>query len=188
MIIFFGMIVGAAVGAAIGSTRNNVGGGLFLGGLLGPIGWILVLFLDNRPKCPACKAPLNVGAIRCFHCGLDRSPAKPGVAQMNSRAQVGTTYASSASLEEKKCPFCAEPIKREAIKCRFCGSDLRENMKQAADSKSLEVQDSNAPKRVGTEVHFKCLTCGQPIAIEAESAGLECRCPECGEHIIVPSV
>ena len=39
-------------------------------------------------------------------------------------ACFGDSHTTWARTVEKKCPYCAEYIKAEAIKCKHCGSDL----------------------------------------------------------------
>ncbi|MGV0999042.1 MAG: zinc ribbon domain-containing protein [Fluviibacter sp.] len=41
-------------------------------------------------------------------------------------ACFGDQHTSWSRPAEKKCPYCAEYIKSEAIKCKHCGSDLTE--------------------------------------------------------------
>jgi DNA-directed RNA polymerase subunit RPC12/RpoP len=57
-----------------------------------------------------------------------------------------------------------------------------------APSPVVEPQNATPPRRVGTEVHFECHKCRQPIETNADAAGQEFYCPECGEKLVVPPV
>lgn len=70
-------VVGAIGGALIGRHKKTVKRDVLLGAALGPIGWVISVFLP-APKpavvCPACKRVVGAADLHCRFCGAEISP------------------------------------------------------------------------------------------------------------------
>ena len=78
-----GAIIATLVGRFIGQQRGRAYDGSILGFCLGPLGWIIVLLMeDKRSKCPHCASPvLSPAATVCAKCARDLRPKPKPVAQ-----------------------------------------------------------------------------------------------------------
>lgn len=59
--------------------------------------------------------------------------------------------AAAAAADNKKCPKCAEAVKREALVCRFCGHEFAVSGVPQAGPSRVEVSPPTSERRSGSQ-------------------------------------
>lgn len=85
---------------------------------------------------------------------------------------VSATIAITPS--ERKCPFCAETIKAEAVVCKHCGKDVEPLPKQ-------EIFCPHCGNKAGDNP-AACAYCGKDTRVLPEAPGA-LHCPHCGRAV-----
>lgn len=129
---FVGMVIGYLItafifgylGSAIGRNKNADSVGFWLGFILGPLGLIITLFVDNRPRGaehPPAAVVRHEPSIETFSCKSCHEPIVWSSESTGSKIVCGECGTINAISKLRKCPDCDKDISRRVSSCPHCG-------------------------------------------------------------------
>ncbi len=80
--------------------------------------------LSKAPTLDEINARLREQALRLGANGIVNAKYRRGATATSWKGLTATGTAVKFEVDETTCPYCAEPIKRAAIRCKHCGADL----------------------------------------------------------------
>ena len=110
-ILFF---IASAVVSVVAGKRNGAGIGFLYFVIICAVGFGLVVLIANITERNSVLAGLAAFL----------SPVIALVLTLSTATSERLAVIHGESGEYKKCHFCAESVRKEAIKCKHCGSDL----------------------------------------------------------------
>jgi Zn finger protein HypA/HybF involved in hydrogenase expression len=79
---------------------------------------------SKAPSLEEANSRLREEALKIGATAVINVQYKRGAIPSSWKGLTATGTGVRLVSDEKRCPYCAETIKREAVRCRHCGSDL----------------------------------------------------------------
>jgi DNA-directed RNA polymerase subunit RPC12/RpoP len=145
--------------------------GCVIGGLIGVLG---VVGAHSAPQEAAAASIAVACAVipYCFARAFD---------ELDRQVEGRPTESKTLSVDSRKCPYCAESIKKEAEICRFCKKELPSEEDLLPETVLCPACDAEleltAKERV--EKKYECSSCRKHIDLMEESNTPKVVCGVC---------